>query len=347
MILRLAIIGFGNVGQEFARLLLSKRPWLLKQKGLDIEVLAIATKRHGSLMSNRAIDLEKALSEMETSGSLQGYGPEVTKLAPPEILAKCDADLMIELSTLNIESGQPSLDYIRRAMEAGMDVITANKGPVAYAYKELRNLARSRGVHFRFEGAVMDGTPIFNLVEKTLPGCEILGLRGVLNSTSNFVLSEMTAGKSMEAAIKEAQRRGIAEADPSLDIDGWDAAAKIAALANVLMDAETTPKAVDRIGIGTITNKDLVAAKDGGKKVKLIASAGPTADGIRLVVRPELIGSESPFWSVEGSSSALTISTDLMGDITIVECGGEVTQTAYALFSDLLLTVESIRSGIM
>jgi len=347
MILRLAIIGFGNVGQEFARLLLSKRPWLLKQKGLDIEVLAIATKRHGSLMSNRAIDLEKALSEMETSGSLQGYGPEVTKLAPPEILAKCDADLMIELSTLNIESGQPSLDYIRRAMEAGMDVITANKGPVAYAYKELRNLARSRGVHFRFEGAVMDGTPIFNLVEKTLPGCEILGLRGVLNSTSNFVLSEMTAGKSMEAAIKEAQRRGIAEADPSLDIDGWDAAAKIAALANVLMDAETTPKAVDRIGIGTITNKDLVAAKGGGKKVKLIASAGPTADGIRLVVRPELIGSESPFWSVEGSSSALTISTDLMGDITIVECGGEVTQTAYALFSDLLLTVESIRSGIM
>ena len=345
MILRLVMIGFGNVGQEFARLLVSRREWLLRQKGLDIEVLAIATKNRGSLMSKKSIDLERVLSGMKAKGSLFEYGPEVTKLSPMDIIARCDADLMIELSPLNIDSGQPAVDHIRKAMEAGMDVITANKGPVACAYKDLRNLARARGVHFRFEGTVMDGTPIFNLVERTLPGCEVLGLKGILNSTSNFVLSEMTRGKSMDDAIKDAQRRGIAEADPSLDIDGWDAAAKITALANVLMDAETTPKAVDRKGVREITSRELKAAKDSGKKLKLIASAKPTADGVRLVVRPELTGPESPFWSVDGSSSALTISTDLMGDITVIESGGEVTQTAYAVLSDLLLIIESIRAG--
>jgi homoserine dehydrogenase len=345
MILRLALIGFGNVGQEFARLLLDKREWLIRSKGLDIEVHSISTRSRGSLTSTKPIDLERALGLMKNEGHLRSYGPEITNLKPLELLSKSDADLMVELSPLNVESGQPARDHIRAAMEHGMDVITANKGPIAFAYGELRNLARSRGVHFRFEGTVMDGTPIFNLVERTLPGCEILGLTGILNSTSNFVLTQMSAGRSMDEAIREAQRKGFAETDPSLDIDGWDAAAKITALANVLMDAQADPTMVQRTGIRDVRIEDVREAASKGKKIKMIASARLVADGVKLTVSKELIGPDHPFWSVDGTSSALTIRTDLAGDLTIIESNPTVTQTAYAVFSDLLLIVDAIRSG--
>ncbi len=347
MILRIAMIGFGSVGQEFARLLLAKRDWLLRAKGLDAEVLAIVTKTKGSLMSKKSLDLGKCLRMIKEEGSLSGYGPETTTLSPKEIIGECDADLMIELSPLNIKTGQPAIDHIKTALETGMDVITANKGPIAFAYSDLICLARSKGVHLRFEGTVMDGTPVFSLVEKTLPGCEILGLSGILNSTSNFVLAEMASGRSMDEAIKIAQKRGFAEADPSLDIEGWDAAAKIAALANVMMDAHTTPKLVDRQGIGGVSQLDIEKAARQKKKVKLIAGATRSGDGVKLSVKPEIIGTDNPFWSVDGTSSALTIKTDLMGDITIVERDPLVTQTAYAVFSDLLLVLESIRSGTL
>jgi homoserine dehydrogenase len=191
----------------------------------------------------------------------------------------------------------------------------------------------------------MDGTPIFNLVERTLPGCEILGLTGILNSTSNFILAQMSAGRSMDEAMKEAQRRGFAETDPSLDIDGWDAAAKIAALANVLMEAQVNPTMVKRTGIRDVRVEDLREAASKGKKIKMIASAKPSSDGMKLTVSTELIGPDHPFWSVDGTSSALTIRTDLMGELTIIESNPTVTQTAYAVFSDMLLIVEAIRSG--
>lgn len=347
MILRLAIIGFGNVGKEFARMLVSKRDWLLSDRGLDIEVLMISTKTKGSLISKRAIDLEKALRYLEERGSFAGYGPECTDASPLKLIKECEADLMVELTTLNIESGQPAIDHINAALEVGMDVITANKGPVAWAYKELRNTARSMGVHFRFEGTVMDGTPVFNLVEKTLPGCEVLGIRGILNSTSNFVLDMMSKGKSMEEAIKQAQVRGFAEADPSLDIDGWDAAAKITALANVLMEADANPKEVQRKGITEIRPEDIQKASRDNKKIKQVASATVGDAGVSLKVEPVTIGPGDPFWSVDGTSSAITIKTDLMGDLTMIESSPTVTQTAYAIFSDMLLIVNATRAGTL
>jgi homoserine dehydrogenase len=347
MILRLAIIGFGNVGQEFARLILAKRDWLVKQKGLDIEVLAISTRSRGSLLSKRAIDLQRALDELADKGHLRGYGPEVTDKGPLEIIDNCDADLMIELTTLNAENGQPATDHILNALQAGMDVVTANKGPIAYSYDKLRSVARSRNVHLRFEGTVMDGTPIFSMVERTLPGCQVTGIRGILNSTSNFVLTEMSKGMSMEFAIKEAQTRGFAEADPSMDIDGWDAAVKITALANVLMAAKATPMQVRREGIGSVTSKDLEDAAAQGKKLKLVASAEKDGDSVSLRVAKEFIDPNGPFWSVEGTSSAITIKTDMMGDLSIIETDPTVTQTAYAVFSDILLVVEAIRAGTL
>jgi homoserine dehydrogenase len=343
VILRLAIIGFGNVGQEFARMLVRKRDWLVKAKGLDVEVLAIATKSRGSLLSERGLDLSRVDETINRDGHLGGYGREYTDLNPLELIDNCDADVVVELTTLNIDSGQPAIDHISNALQSKMHVITANKGPIAFAYDQLESIARSRNVKLRFEGTVMDGTPIFNLAEKTLQGCEIVSLQGILNSTSNYVLTEMTQGRTLDDAVREAQRRGIVEADPSLDLEGWDAAAKIAALANVLMGAGITPRDVEREGMSGITMSDIASAKDAGEKIRVIARADRAESEVVASVAVSRVRTESPFWSVDGTSSALTISTDLMGDITILETNPALTQTAYAVFSDLLSIAEWIR----
>jgi len=340
--LRLALIGFGNVAREFSRLLLSRREWLLKERGLGFKVVAIATRSHGSLMSEEGMNLERALKLREESGTVLEYGPESVDLSTMEIIKGCSADLMVELSTLDISSGRPATDHVRAALEAGMSVVTANKGPVAFAYDELSSLARSRGVHFRFEGTVMDGAPVFSLVERDLPGCEVTGIRGLLNTTTNLVLGEMAKGASMGEALEEARRRGVTEEDPSMDIDGWDAAAKIAALANVLMGAGTNPRMVDRTGIRGVSTEEALEAAGRGVKHKLIASAKRSGGAVRTRVRPELVGPDDPFWSVDGTSSAVTLETDLMGELTIVERNPTLAQTAYAVFSDMLLIAEAL-----
>jgi homoserine dehydrogenase len=340
--LSLALVGFGNVAREFSRFLLSRREWLMRERGLGFEVVAIATKSRGSLMSEEGLDLERALKLREESGTLLGYGPESTDLSTPEIIGGCGAELMVELTTLDIGSGRPATDHVRAALGAGMSVVTVNKGPVAFAYDELSSLARSRGVHFRFEGTVMDGAPVFSLVERALPGCEVTGIRGLLNTTTNLVLGEMARGASMDEAIGEARRRGVTEEDPSMDIDGWDAAAKIAALANVLMGAGTNPRMVDRAGIRGISTGDALEAAGRGMKHKLIASAERSGGAVRTSVRPELVEPDDPFWSVNGTSSAVTLKTDLMGELTIVERNPTLAQTAYAVFSDMLLIADAL-----
>jgi homoserine dehydrogenase len=179
-------------------------------------------------------------------------------------------------------------------------------------------------------------------VEKTLPGCEIESVQGLLNSTSNFILTEMSRGISMKEALDDAIRAGIAEADPSLDIDGWDAAAKITALANVLMDARSTPNKVDRKGIRGINPENLRKAAASGTKYKLVARAEKANGKVQTCVRPEPIRPDNLFWSVDGRSSAITLKTDLMGEISIVEHNPSIMQTAYAIFSDMLLIAESV-----
>ena len=294
MILRLAIIGFGNVGQEFADLLVRKRDWLVKSKGLDIEVLAISTKSKGALLSERGLDLVRVDELMKRNGNLRGYGKEVTDLNPLEIIDNCQADVVVELTTLNIDSGQPAIDHISNALQSKKHVITANKGPIAFAYDQLESLAKSRNVRLRFEGVVMDGTPIFNLVEKALQGCEILRLEGILNSTSNYVLTEMSRGRDMDDAVKEAQRRGIAEADPTLDLEGWDAAAKIAALANVLMGAGITPRDVRRRGVTCLSREYLASAAASGKRVRLMAKAVGEGSEVVASVEPTQVDQNRP-----------------------------------------------------
>jgi homoserine dehydrogenase len=221
-----------------------------------------------------------------------------------------------------------------------MHVVTANKGPIAHAYAALRDEAARAGVRFLFESTVMDGAPVFNLVRHTLPGVQILGFTGALNSTTKIIIEGMRDGRSMEEGIQEARRLGVAEADAGFDIHGWDSAAKTAALANVLMDARATPQQVDTKGIGRITPERVAELAQKRKTVVLVSRARRAKDGVHLRVRAEVVADTDILASVRGTSNLL-LHTDLMGTIGTVSIAPGVAQTAYGLFSDLVQLVRA------
>src|ERR1041384_2246690 len=308
---RLAFIGFGNVAQAFARIIIDRRDHLAEDCDLGLKNTAIATANHGCIDS---------LAVLDTSA----------------LIDVCEADILFETTPLNPISGEPAASYIRSALTRGIDVVTANKGPLAFAYRELKSLASHHRATFRFEGTVMDGTPIFNLVESCLPGVLVLGFSGVLNSTTNLILTGMESGRSFEQCLAEAQRIGIAETNADYDIDGWDAAVKAVAIANVIMDADLRPADVKREGIRGIAYDALRAATASGMAVRLVARGRRTYPGVALTVAPEMVPAASVLGSVCHTSNALILETDLMGKIAMVETNPGVNQTAYALLSDML-----------
>ena len=338
----LALVGFGNVGRRFAQLLDERRDWLALDYDLQCRIVGIATRRHGAAFRANGVDPADALKAVTSKGSLASLHENGDE-APDTFevirrLAAGDAELrvLVETTTLDIDAGQPAIDHVRAAMRAGCHAITANKGPAAFAYEELSALAADCGVSFPFEGAVMDGIPVFNLVRETLPAVDVLGFRGVVNSTTNEILTALEDGQSFDDALARMQAEGIAEADPSLDVDGWDAAAKTAALANVLMRARLTPQAVDREGIGPAIARAAMAARSRGARVRLVASAERTATGVATSVRPTELAESDLLAGLRGTANALVLKTDLLGEIAICQLGGGLTQTAYALLSDLV-----------
>jgi homoserine dehydrogenase len=335
MELRLAFIGFGNVARAFAGILGERRDLLAGEHDLTLRTTAIATARHGCIFSPN-IDLAQAAARIERGYSLITL-PDV--LAAPDVfsvIANCDADIIFETSPLDPRTGEPAASYIRQALSRDLHVVTANKGPIAFAYHELSSHAAERGLQFRYEGTVMDGAPVFNLVESCLPATRILGFAGLLNSTTNIIFSGMEAGASFDDSLADAVRRGIAEANADFDIDGWDAAVKAVALANVLMQADARPADVARRGIRGIDADRLREASAAGQAIRLVARGERTARGILLSVAPEAVSLASPLGAAHGASNALTLKTDLMGELTVIETDPGVRQTAYALLSDLL-----------
>ena len=246
------------------------------------------------------------------------------------------ASLLIELTTLNPESGQPALSYIRNALEAGMDVVTANKGPVAYAQAQLQSLAQQHNVQFRFESTVMDGLPIFNLAQYSLQAVGIQSFRALLNTTSTLVLSMIEQGYTREEALARAQQLGIAEADPRHDLDGWDAVMKTTILANTLLDGQLTPAMVEREGIGNLTVEEIRAAALAGFPIRLVSQANWRSAVLTAAVRPCKISREDILRVGQGTSSVLSLETEAMGTITLVEHASTTLQTAYGVLSDLI-----------
>ena len=336
----LALIGFGHVGRRFARLIEERRDWLSLDYDLECRVVGVATGRHGALFRDAGLDAV-ALSVAIEKGRPIVEDPSLAADDSFDVimrLARSDAPLkiVVETTTLDIAAGQPAIGHVRTALQNGCHVVTANKGPAAFAYEELNALALDRDRSFLFEGAVMDGVPVFNLVRETLPAVDIAGFRGVINSTTNHILSALEDGESFDAALERMQRDGIAEADPSLDVDGWDAAAKTSALANVLMRARMTPQAVEREGIGPSTARAAMAAKARGMRVRLVASARQGPGGAVTSVRPVELPETDLLAGLRGLANALVLQTDLVGEIAICQLTGGLTQTAYALLSDLV-----------
>src|SRR5205807_5698273 len=337
---RIVLAGFGNVGREFARLLLERRSELSRVHGLEPVVVGILTGRHGSVERAQGIDLRKALRLADAGVSLESCGRAVSG-SSTEYIRRVRADVMIEITPLRISPRQIALDHIVTALTTGKHVITANKGPVVYHYRRLKKLSRAHGLGFRYEGTVMDGAPVFNLFQETLRGIRILSFEGILNSTSNLILSMMGAGRSYEEGVKSARHMGLLETDPAMDLEGWDATVKACLLANVLMGGRLRPEQVPREGIASLTAKRIEAARSAGKRMKLIARGWREGGCGQPSVSLEAVALDHPLASVDGTSSSLVVRTDMLRELQIIERQPALRQTAYALYSDLL----AIREG--
>ena len=334
----LALLGFGNVGRAFAHLLYRKRAELKDRYGITFTVVGIATGRHGTAIDPSGLDAIKAAGLVSAGGSLDGLS-KVPVGDNFDFLLRCGADVLFENTPVNIATGQPAIDHLRTALERGMHVITANKGPVVHAFRALTRLAEARGRKFYFESTVMDGAPIFSLFRSALPVAQLLSFRGILNSTTNLILTRMESGETFDDAVRYAQSLGLAETDPSSDVDGWDASIKVAALVTVLMDIPFTPQQVDRTGIRGITADMVKAAHADGKRWKLVCTAERDRDTVKGRVAPELITSSSPLYSVEGSSSIVEFHTDTLSSLGIVEGNPGPDTTAYGLLADFINAV--------
>jgi homoserine dehydrogenase len=335
----LALIGFGNVGRAFARLLERKQEQLRTAYGITYAITAIATGRHGAAIHPGGIPGTQAAAHVEAGGSLADFSAGPAPADMIELIRTCGADVLFENTPVNYESGQPAVDHLEAALRAGMHAITANKGPVVHAYRTLTELAREQQRKFLFEGTVMDGAPIFSLFREALPAATLYGFRGVLNSTTNLILTLMEQGQSFDEAVAYAQRIGIAETDPSGDIDGWDAAVKVAALITVLMDTPFKPQQVQRQGIRNISLSEIERARAEGKRWKLVCSARRSAQGIAGQVAPEMVSIDSPLYGVEGTTSVVQFETDVLGLLSVVETDPGKETTAYALLADFLNAV--------
>lgn len=334
-LINLALLGFGHVGRAFARLLLDKRRWLLREYGLEWKVTGIATRSHGMAIDSAGLPVANILRGSPARLDLGRFHKGPRCPSTTDFVRQCGADVLFEMTVLDL-SGQPAATYMRTALAAGLHVVTVNKGPVANHFRALSGLARKRAVRFLYEGTVMDGAPLFGLVRQMLPATRIISLRGILNSTTNYILTQMEQGTSFDAALRYVQERGIAEADPSLDTEGWDAAAKLSILVQSIMGGSVRPEEVKREGISEETGRLVRAAVRRERRIRLVARAYRQGGRIIAKVGPEELEAFDPLASIRGLSNILILNTDTMRELALVENNPGVEQTAFALFTDLV-----------
>ena len=333
----LCLLGFGNVGRALARLLVEKREEMRERYGVEWRVTGVATRRMGWLVAPEGFDD----AELE-SGELRARGGSEPKDVG-EWLDAARAGVLFENTSLDPHAGEPAVSHIRAALERGAHAVTANKGPVVHAFEELDALARARGRRFMFESAVADCMPIFSLFRASLPAARLLAVRGLLNATSSVILEAIEGGATFDEGVRRAQELGLAETDPSNDVDGWDAAVKICALANVLMGARLKLSDVRREGIRQLDAEEVRAAKRAHTPLRIVARAGRGADGqLRASVGPEPLAPEDPFSKLSGSSMAARFELDVVPALTLIEDGADNRSTAYGCLADF---INAVREG--
>lgn len=333
--MKLLFLGFGTVGQGLAELLMNKKDRLASDYGLDYTVVGISDFTKGSVYDEQGIDLRQALELLKKGGSLKEMSSAYDGDAEA-MIASADADVMLEATYTDIKTGEPATTYVRRALERGMHVVTTNKGPVALSYRELNDLARRNGAKFMIEGTVMSGTPVLNLLRETLAGNEIREIKGILNGTTNYILTRMEEGLSYEDALAKAQELGYAEAVPDADVLGWDALAKVTILANVVFNGTKRPFDYPCEGITGITSAAIREAKERGKRFKLIGKVWKEDGEVCASVAPMEIDLTHPLAGVMGATNALTVTTDTLNDVTIVGPGAGRLETGYSMLVDMI-----------
>lgn len=330
----LAFIGFGNVGRALVGLLKEKTTELHKKYGIQYKITGVASRRMGWLVNPDGFNVDAILAG--------DFRAPLTASDISAWLKATNADVVFENSSMNPQTGQPAIDYIKAALEAGAHIVTANKGPVVCGYHELRDLAAAKGKQFLFEATVMGGAPIFSLFREALPAANLRRFRGILNSTTNLIITEMENGLTFDEAVKKAQDLGIAETDPSNDVDGWDAAVKVSALATVLMDTSVKPQDVQREGIRALTPEIVQAAREAGQPYKLICQAEHGEDGkVTASVRPMQIPLSDPLASVRGASSMIQFQMDTLYGLTLSEQDPDAITTAYGPLADFITIAKS------
>ena len=338
---RLGLIGCGTVGQGLLEILRDKKDLLRDTLGFEARVVAITDTLKGTLIIPEGIDIAAVLDLLGRGKGLAEYpkatAAQVEPLDGLDVIERTDADIIAEMTYTDIKTAEPATSYIKKALRTGKHVVTSNKGPAALHYREIQDLARKNGLQFRIEGTVMSGTPVFHLAESGLAGNRIREVKGILNGTTNFILTKMeTEGMDYGPALALAQKLGYAEADPTADVEGFDALAKVVILSNVLLGGSLKTTDVPCKGISSITKADIEAAKAQGLRFKLIAHAKAEGGAVTAIVSPQKLPLSDPLAGVMGAQNALSLETDLMGKVTIQGAGAGKTETGFAILSDIL-----------
>lgn len=331
---KIAIIGFGTVGQGLCEILMNKKNYLQEKYGYDYSVVAVADFKYGNAYNPNGLDIANMVEE---ASSQKNFTKDVSNLDTVSLIKECNADVVCELTYTDLTTGGPAIGHCEAAFQSGKSIVTSNKGPAALKYPELKAMADKNGVKFMIEGTVVAGTPIINLTDGPLAGCTISKIRGILNGTTNYMLSEMEKGMAYDEVLKVAQEKGYAEADPTGDVEGYDARGKVTILANIVMGAKLDIADVSCKGITKITPTDIENAKAANSRWKLIGSVEKKADGSVVgSVAPEMVPMTHPLAGIMGATNALTFTTDLLGDVTIVGPGAGRIETGFSILTDLL-----------
>lgn len=335
--MRIILIGYGIVGQSFTKLLLSKLVDLYNIYGMKPRIVACVDNK-GSAIDTSGLNIQRLLEIKKNKGTVGEYNRNKTsRLEPLQIIENIDAEIVMELTPTNLKDGEPGLSHIISAMKYSKNVITVNKGPLSVAFSSLIELANYNGIMFKFSGTVGGGTPILEFAKRCLKGDRIVSFKGILNGTTNFILSKMEEGLTFKNALKDAQIKGYAETIPSLDIDGFDAAAKLVIMANWLMGMKVALEDVNRTGITKVSTQEVSKALKKGNAIKLIASC----ENKKLVVKPMEVSKLDPL-CVNGTLNSVTFSLEYAGNQTIIGRGAGGIETASAVLRDMIEIRENI-----
>lgn len=338
--IRLSLIGFGVVGQGLARLLESKRKLLRDQYDLKVTLVGVGSARSGFIYRQQGLDIPTLLELAAQKKALSEHADSQHWQNALDGLKATEADVMAEVTGTNIQHGEPGISHIRTALTKGMHVVTANKGPGAVAALELLELARVQGVQLRMESTVMAGTPVLSTLREGLAGARLRAVRGILNGTTNYILTAMASGRDYAEVLAEAQRQGYAETDPTADVEGYDVVAKTVILAALGFGHKLRPEQVQRTGITSVTREQVEEAARGGQRIKLVATIEVVQDfadcPLDARVQPIALPLSDPLARVDGVMNAITFQTDTLSEVTIIGPGAGDLQTGQGLLADLI-----------